>query len=108
VTASGKRRAAKTPAATRARSGGNGLTAAAARDIAESQRRANVAKTPVARAHTRRIVERKKQVYTDEAVRQAAAQVKQGSAPAGGAPARKTKRGAQPAGTTTRKSTRRR
>ncbi len=108
MTASGKRRAAKTPAATRARSGGNGLTAAAARDIAESQRKANAAKTPVARAHTRRVVEHKLALYSPAAAKQAAAQVKQGSAPAGGAPARKTKRGAQPAGTTTRKCTRRR
>ncbi len=93
MTASGKRRAAKTPAATRARSGGNGLTAAAARDIAESQRRANAAKTPVARAHTRRVVEQKLALYSPEAARQAAAQVQQGSAPAGGTPAPRKTRG---------------
>ena len=77
MTANAKRRAAQTPAAARARSGGrNAATAAAARDLAESQRRANAAKTPVAQAATQRVVEHKKHLYTPEANRQAEALVK--------------------------------
>lgn len=77
MTARGKRRAAQTPAAPRARSGGrNAATAAAARDLAESQRKANAAQTPVARAATQRVVEHKQRLYTPEANRQAAALVK--------------------------------
>jgi hypothetical protein len=96
--ATSKRRAAKAPAATRARtSRTNPATVAAAQDIAESQRRANAAKTPIAKAATKRVVERKKQVYTDEAVRQAAALVKQSGGSAS-IPARKRTRGANTRG----------
>ena len=90
-----KRRARSSPAATRARtSGSNPATAAAAKDLAESHRRAKAASTPVARAATRRIVENKLALYSPEAARQAAEMVKQGTG-SGSAktPARKSTRG---------------
>ena len=77
MTARGKRRVAQGPAAARARGGGRkAATAAAARDLADSQQRAKAAQTPVAQAATQRIVEHKKRLYTPEANRQAAALVK--------------------------------
>jgi hypothetical protein len=50
-------------------------------DIAEAQRRAKAAKTPVAKAVTKQVVETKKRAYSGQAAREAAAQMRRGVHP---------------------------
>jgi hypothetical protein len=63
-----KRRAAQTPAATRAGTGKNRAAAAAQRDIAEAGRRARAARTPIAKIVTRQVADAKRRTYSGEAV----------------------------------------
>lgn len=69
-----KLRKVRTRAAVRARAGAQKpATAAAAADLAEAHRHAAGARTPIAKAETRRVVEKKTALYSSEAVRRAAA-----------------------------------
>jgi hypothetical protein len=56
--------------------------AAAQQDLAESERRAKAAKTPIAKAVTRQVLERKRRAYSGQAAREAGAQTRRGVYPA--------------------------
>jgi len=72
--ASGKRKTAA--------GGGRALAhAAAQRDIAEAERKARAARTPVAKAATRQVVEAKKRAYSGEAARAASSPVPRATKP---------------------------
>ena len=65
-------------------------------DLAESKRRAKAARTPIAKAVTKQVVEKKQRTYSGQGAREAAAQLQRGVHPAavgttpkGGAAARK-------------------
>ena len=88
-----KLRKVRTRAAVRARTTiTKPATAAAARDLAESHRRAAAAKTPIAKAVTRQVVEKKLAVYSAEAARKAAALAGKTAKPAA-TPKRRATRG---------------
>ena len=51
-------------------------------DLAKSQRRAKAAKTPIAKAVTRQVLDRKQRAYSGQAAREAGAQMRRGVYPA--------------------------
>jgi hypothetical protein len=53
------------------RDAGRSPAAAAQEDLAESERRAKAAKTPIAKAVTRQVLERKRRAYSGQAAREA-------------------------------------
>jgi hypothetical protein len=59
-----------------------GVSSAVQQDLAESQRRAKAAKTPIAKAVTRQVLERKRRAYSGQAAREAGAQTRRGVNPA--------------------------
>jgi hypothetical protein len=68
------------------------------RDIAEAERRAKAARTPIAKAVTRQVAEKKRRTYSGQGAREAAAQMQRGVHPLaigttakGSAPAKKAK-----------------
>jgi uncharacterized membrane protein len=69
---------------------------AAQQDLAEAKRRAKAARTPIAKAVTKRVVEAKERTYSGQAAREASAQMRRGvhpvavgTKPKGSTPARK-------------------
>jgi hypothetical protein len=63
--------------------------AAAQQDLAESQRRAKAAKTPIAKVATRQVLERKQRAYSGQAAREAGGGTAKRATAAGKKPAAK-------------------
>lgn len=55
---------------------------AAQQDLAEARRRAKAARTPIDKAATRQVLERKQRAYSGQAAREAGAQMRRGVYPA--------------------------
>jgi hypothetical protein len=53
-------------------------------DLAESKRRAKAARTPLAKAVTKQVVEKKQRTYSGQGAREAAAQMRRGVHPVAG------------------------